>query len=437
MKRKILFFVVALFVLTFLLQIAQAATLDDSLLYRRYNRFLKYEKYQLYKEYKDIIKYKSCRQKADQYRLYKKNPKKYSAFAKYKADYDNYQKYKQKKKYAVYGKYAFYNNDKYKEYSTAVYKSGYTRYQETSIASSSTESAENISTNFAGSPKIKVGLNSYKKSDLDNKSITVKVNKASQIKDGGGKMIAKIPGDSEIRIFFDFSSKEYRVVSVNLDTKTKEPVAIVPDNVDESICTVTDVGRYRGNIEIRFASFTKTLWVINELPIEYYVWGMGEASNNSPNEYLRALSVAYRTYGYWKVKNGTAYSKEGFHVTDTGSNQVYGGYSRENSQPNIVSAAKATGGLVVKYGEQLAITPYCSSTDGNTRSWEDVWGSTNYPWCKSVPDPLGIKENASKISGNHMVGMSATGAYNYAKQGWDYEKILKYYYQGITITKNW
>ncbi|MFH1182956.1 MAG: SpoIID/LytB domain-containing protein [Candidatus Moraniibacteriota bacterium] len=437
MKRKILFIAVALFMLFGILPMARAAVPDDSLLYRRYSRFLKYEKYQRYKEYKQVKKYQDCRKNSEQYRLYKKNPKKYSAFAKFKADYDNYQKYKQKKKYAVYGKYAFFNNEKYKKYGTATYKTGYVRYQKSSLENSGAQTASNPSTNFSGSPKIKVGLNSYKKSDLNDKSITIKVNKSSQIKGSGGNLLGKIPGDSEIRIFFDFSKKEYRVVSVNLDARAKEPIVINPDNQEEAVSTVTDVGRYRGNIEIRFASFTKTLWIVNELPLEYYVWGMGEASNNSPSEYLRALSVAYRTYGYWKVKNGTAYSKEGFHVTDTGSSQVYGGYSRENNQPNIVAAAKATGGLVVKYGDRLAITPYCSGTDGNTRSWADVWGSTDYPWCKSVPDPLGIKGNATTLSGNHMVGMSATGAYNYAQEGWDYEKILKYYYQGITLARDW
>lgn len=418
-------------------EITKAATPDDSLLYRRYTRFLKYEKYQLYKEYKKVKEYKTNRKNAERYRLYKKNPKKYSAYAKFKTDYDNYQKYKKKKKYIAYGKYSFYDNEKNKKYGTETYKTGYVRYKQSAAKNSESPSVNNPSTNYSGSPKIKVGLNSYKKSDLNDKSITIKVNKSSQIKESGGKLLGKIPADSEIRIFFDFPQKEYRVVSVNLDTKTKEPVVIIPDDIDEGVSSITDVGRYRGNIEIRFASFTKTLWIINELPIEYYVWGMGEASNNSPNEYLRALSVAYRTYGYWKVKNGTAYSKEGFHVTDTGSNQVYGGYGRENNQPNIVAAAKATGGLIVRYGDRIAITPYCSGTDGNTRSWKDVWGSSDFPWCQSVPDPLGIKGNATTLAGNHMVGMSATGAYNYAKEGWDYEKILKYYYQGISLAREW
>ena len=33
----------------------------------------------------------------------------------------------------------------------------------------------------------------------------------------------------------------------------------------------------------------------------------------------------------------------------------------------------------------------------------------------------------------HGVGMSQTGANAYAKSGWNYEKILKHYYKGITL----
>lgn len=414
---------------------ATVKPLDDALLARRYERFLKYEKYQLYKEYKKVKQYKNSKHYSDLYRLYKAHPKKYANYAKYKSYYDGYQKYQKKAKYAKYGKYAFFNNNNNKKYGTAAYK---TAYEKLSVKTAAPEQGSlTAPANYAGSPKIKVGLTSFKKSDLSDKSITVKVNGGSSVQEEGGGALGKIPDNTEIRVFFDFSAREYRVASVNLDKKTSKPIVIVPDNQEQGVCNVANMGSYRGSILIRYASFTKNLWVINELPIEYYVWGMGEATNSSPMEYLKALSVAYRTYGYWKVKNGTTYDKEGFQVTDTGSSQVYGGFGREDNQPNIVSAAKATTGVIARYGDRIAITPYCSGTDGNTRSWQDVWGSDNYPWCKSVPDPLGAIAKPGK-TGNHMVGMSATGAYNYAKdQSWLYDKILTYYYQGISLSTEW
>jgi len=443
MKIKILLILVLVFMASSAFTSAQAAAvqpLEASVLAHRYERYLKFEKYQLYKEYKAVKKYKGYKKYSDLYRLYKKNSKKYSGYAKYKNYYDGYQKYQKKKKYASYGKYAFFNNERNKEYSTAVYKTAYEQLKNTAVNAVQNQGQNQSAApvNYSVSPKIKVGLNSYKKSDLEDKSITVKVNSPSKIQEEGGVELARIPDNTEIRIFFDFSEKIYRVVSVNLDKNYNRPIIIIPDNKEQGVCNVEGVGSYRDSIEVRFASFTKRLWVINELPMEYYVWGMGEAANGSPMEYLKALSVAYRTYGYWKVKNGTSYEKEGFNVTDTGSSQVYGGFNRENNQPNIVAAAKDTSGLIARYGDRIAITPYCSGTDGNTRSWKDVWGSENYPWCQSVADPLGVKANATTLNGNHMVGMSATGAYNYAKQqGWGYEQILKYYYQGIALAKEW
>lgn len=439
MRLKIFFGLIMFFVLAGLSMDTFAVTvkpLDDNILSRRYERFLKYEKYQLYVKYKSVKKYKGYKKYADLYKLYKEHPKKYPNYAGYKSYYDGYNKYKEKRKYAMYGKYAFFNNDKNKQYNTAVYQEAYNRIKVKAVSSS--QSAALTSSNFSGSPKIRVGLASYKKSDLSDKAVTVKVNTSSVVQEEGGAVLGKIPDNTEIRIFFDFSKRQYRVVSLNLDKTTDKAIVIVPENKEQGVCYVPNIGSYRGNIEVRFASFTKNLWVINELPIEYYVWGMGEATNVSPVEYLKALSVAYRTYGYWKVKNGSSNQKEGFDVTDTGNNQVYGGYGREDGQPNIVSAAKATAGMIVKYGDRIAITPYCSGTDGNTRSWKDAWGSDNYPWCQSVPDPLGIKSNAKTLSGNHMVGMSATGAYNYAKdQGWAYDKILTYYYRGVTLALGW
>jgi len=416
---------------------AATQPLDSAILARRYERFLKYEKYQLYKEYKKVKAYKNYKKYSDLYRLYKAHPKKYAAYAQYKSYYTGYQKYKKKVKYADYGKYAFFDAERNKKYGAAEYQAAYYSLKKAAAGDQSQPTA-GPSVNYSASPKIKVGLTSFKKSELSDKSITVKVNGASGVREEGGTVLGKVPDNTEIRIFFDFSARVYRVVSVNLDKETAKPVIIVPDNPDQGVSYVTNVGSYRGDIMFRYASFTKNLWIINELPIEYYVWGMGEAANGSPMEYLKALSVAYRTYGYWKVVNGTSYEKEGFQVTDTGSSQVYGGYGREDNQPNIVSAAKATAGTIVKYGDRIAITPYCSGTDGNTRSWKDVWGSENYPWCQSVPDPLGIKGNATTLSGNHMVGMSATGAYNYAKdQGWSYDKILTYYYKGVSLVPGW
>ena len=180
------------------------------------------------------------------------------------------------------------------------------------------------------------------------------------------------------------------------------------------------------------------VWVINFLPLEHYVWGMGEITGTGDNDYNRVMTVSFRTYGYWKIKFSTKYAVEGFKVDATPGNQLYYGYDWEKTHLTIRDAAIETRGRIAMYGERIAITPYSSWTDGRTRSWEERWGSTNYPWCQSVADPYGKHPTKStsqlQSEGNHMVGLSAHGALNLADEhNWDWDRIMKYYYTGISL----
>ncbi|MFZ2804662.1 MAG: hypothetical protein WA001_05605, partial [Patescibacteria group bacterium] len=59
--------------------------------------------------------------------------------------------------------------------------------------------------------------------------------------------------------------------------------------------------KFRGSLELRYTPDTKEVWVINELPIEWYLKGIGETSNSSPMEYQKALLTAARTYAMYHV----------------------------------------------------------------------------------------------------------------------------------------
>jgi len=185
-----------------------------------------------------------------------------------------------------------------------------------------------------------------------------------------------------------------------------------------------------------------TVWAINTLPMELYVWGMGEIAGTGPIEHSKVMTTAFRPYGYWKLKFSTKYADQGFKVNATPGNQLYYGYEWEVTHPNIQKAAKATRGKLVMYmadENEIAITPYSSWTDGRTRSFEERWGSDDYPWCQSVKDPYGkhptMKTSQLEAAGNHMVGLSAHGSLNLAgdEYEWDWDKILKYYFKGINL----
>jgi stage II sporulation protein D len=179
------------------------------------------------------------------------------------------------------------------------------------------------------------------------------------------------------------------------------------------------------------------------VPLEQYVWGMGEITGTGPMEYNRVMTTLFRTYGYWKIQHSTQHLAKGFIVDATPGNQLYYGYDYEQQYPRIKEAAQDTRGKIVKYDGDVALTPYSSWTDGRTRSFEEHWGSDDYPWCQSVDDPYGEHPDLSTQelfdSGNHMVGLSAHGALELAgdDHNWGWKRLIDYYYEGVNIKEEY
>ena len=200
------------------------------------------------------------------------------------------------------------------------------------------------------------------------------------------------------------------------------PVAWLPGANDNT---------FRAHLELRYASAVDQVWVINELPVEWYLKGIAETSNVSPMQYQRALLVAARTYAMYHVQRGTKHAARNYTI-DATYDQVYRGYGAEARSPTIVAAVNDTRGQIVTYQGKLAITPYFSRSDGRTRDWTEVWGGAAVPWLKSVPVPNDI----GKTLWGHGVGMSATGALQMdAKDKMTYDAILSHFYTGTELRK--
>lgn len=188
---------------------------------------------------------------------------------------------------------------------------------------------------------------------------------------------------------------------------------------------------FRSQLELRYAPATNVVWVINELPIEWYLKGIAETSNSSPPQFQRTLITTARTYAMYHVLRGTKHANE-FYTVDARYDQLYRGYGAESRDPNVAVAVDATRGQIVTYNEALAITPYFSRSDGRTRSWGEVWyGQSRYPWLISVPVP----QDAGKTLWGHGVGMSASGALAMANEGKTYDQILTYFYTGVQLRR--
>ncbi|MDP2684693.1 MAG: SpoIID/LytB domain-containing protein [bacterium] len=201
--------------------------------------------------------------------------------------------------------------------------------------------------------------------------------------------------------------------------------------------------QFRGTLEIRYSASTGQTWVINELPIEYYLRGLAEVSNGQPDEYLKALIIAARSYALWHDVNGGKHPNEYYDINAT-TDQVYRGYGFEKRSIDPIKAVELTAGQVITHPEALssnnpdriAVATYSSGTDGRTRDWNEVWSGDGFPWLLSVDDPLGKISNWNTLEANHMVGISAAGARAFAsQQDKTFDWILKYYYTGVAIEK--
>ena len=173
-----------------------------------------------------------------------------------------------------------------------------------------------------------------------------------------------------------------------------------------------------------------TLTVINELPLEEYLLGLGEVSDSEHSEKIKAIMVAARTYAYYYITADEKFPGKPYHLDDTPeASQKYIGYGFETRSKNISTGVKATKGEVVTYKGTVVKTPYFSQSDGvRTKSAKEVWG-----W--SADYLVGVDDTYCKKTAfyGHGVGMSGCGASGMADQGFKYKEILKHYYTGVGI----
>lgn len=185
---------------------------------------------------------------------------------------------------------------------------------------------------------------------------------------------------------------------------------------------------YRGILEVR--DVDGTLMVINELPLEDYLKGLGEVSNSELPEKIKALMTAARTYAKYYIDVDEKFPGKPYNLDDDPNvSQKYIGYGFEKRAPNVASAVEETKGKIITYNGELVKTPYFNQSDGTkTKSAKEVWG-WDAPYLISVDD--------STCDGNeflgHGVGLSGCGAKGMAESGTGYEEILKHYYTGIEI----
>ena len=260
------------------------------------------------------------------------------------------------------------------------------------------------------------------------------------MKDENGNPLADVPRGVVASAYYD-EGKYFYDAGRGLEM-TSFPIRFVPDTLG-AILTITNFDRratrdsenadnqFRNVLELRHNTKKDRAWLINELPMEMYLRGLAETSNSSPIEYQKAIVTAARTYAYYHFLRQTKHAAEGFMVA-AWRDQVYKGYGSEARLSSVVSAVEETYGVTVTYDGQTAITPYFGHSDGRTRAWSEVWNG-DIAWLKSVSVPCDAGRNLF----GHGVGMSARGAICMASDGIGYREILKHFYTGVDLRRDW
>lgn len=144
---------------------------------------------------------------------------------------------------------------------------------------------------------------------------------------------------------------------------------------------------YRGSIKVKLNRTSTALIVINDLPLEQYLYGVvpREMSNQWPVEALKAQAVAARTY---VVKNQAKHMADGFSVCDETNCQVYGGYSSEGAVAR--QAVDATAGQILLDNQgALIYALYHSNSGGYTEDNANVNGY-KFHYLMGKPDPYSL-----------------------------------------------
>jgi len=161
---------------------------------------------------------------------------------------------------------------------------------------------------------------------------------------------------------------------------------IVPASPTTRLTVYGPSGRYhayRGSIVAQPSG--GLLYIINVLPIEDYLRGLGEVPSSWPLEAIKAQIVAARCYALTHMGSTALYD-----VDDTTQFQVYRGIDSESGSQN--AAVDQTAGQVLMYGGRVIEAFFSASDGGHTANVSDVFGGSlaTYPYLRGVLDPWDV-----------------------------------------------
>ncbi len=232
------------------------------------------------------------------------------------------------------------------------------------------------------------------------------------------------PDDEEI----DFGKG--KTVTINYeDYDNKDKIIISPVNPEDGIILesiVRECGKpvYEGTIEINVKS--DCMHIINELPLEHYLYGVvsSEVPKDFEPEALAAMAICARAYAYGKMHDGS-FNDYGADLDDTTFCQMYNNVLKTEES---IKAVKDTYGIVPTYEGKVIFPMYFSTSCGITCTNDEIWGGISYDYM--VSNIQDIKKSREDLSDEEKFE-------EFIKNGLGYdmiEKELPYYRWDIKYT---
>lgn len=225
------------------------------------------------------------------------------------------------------------------------------------------------------------------KESVDAKDIRVLI-RTNEYQDIYHKKV-QVTSDTDFTITYGKKQKSYKAGK----TVTIKPTSKIIKSGRVRIVTSGEAGKitvlsldresgspsYRGSIEV--AAYDEGLTVINELPLEEYLYAVlpSEMPVSYGIEALKVQAVCARSYAYNQLMSNS-YSQYGAHVDDSTNYQVYNNYKEDDIS---IQAVKDTYGKVIEYKGEVIFAYYFSTSSGHTADVKKVWlSSQSVPYLK-------------------------------------------------------
>jgi SpoIID/LytB domain protein len=147
-----------------------------------------------------------------------------------------------------------------------------------------------------------------------------------------------------------------------------------------------EIGTYTGSCSDGYCAR-----LVLKIPMQKYLYGLGEVPASWPQQVLRAQAMAGRTYAFQKaLSSGQHRIGCDCAVYDSTYDQAYIGDAKRTGSgaywDDWTSAVDSTNKKVMLYKGAPIQALYSSSSGGHTENNENVWGGSPLPYLRGVTD---------------------------------------------------